>query len=405
MKPAARTEELLTQPVGDEVVVYDERTHMVHRLNATAAMVFRLCDGRRTPAELGGAINEAWKGRDGEDLVAVALDQLGKAGLLTQPLPALDEPISRRRLLATAAALIPVVASLDAPLSAQTPLCSPFIMQCTCTRLSGVYVMTSVQQTASAGGCAPPLPTRGHLELGCAGSQTSLTLTTDDRRTHYLGTMSVMGAITATSTSPYCDLSVEATLQGNTAPSAPVRFTLTETLSFGGACDGSVTYRWEFEHAAVSVPPPGPCSSSEPVTCDEVAGTDGSYFGTATRTSASAGCPSSPTENISVNVECNVNDLLITVIELVDTPGGFGRTTQYTCPLNPDGTFSGPGDGGDPGSTASGCGIPGGAITNGVFTRGTPNQLTFTETVQYSDCCTGTVAYTHVLHKAPDPEA
>ena len=37
MTPQSRKEQLLTQRVGDELVIYDERTHEAHRLNRTAA--------------------------------------------------------------------------------------------------------------------------------------------------------------------------------------------------------------------------------------------------------------------------------------------------------------------------------------------------------------------------------
>lgn len=56
-KPLARSEELVIEELGDELLVYDESTHRAHCLSATAARVWRACDGQRTPdalcAELG----------------------------------------------------------------------------------------------------------------------------------------------------------------------------------------------------------------------------------------------------------------------------------------------------------------------------------------------------------------
>jgi hypothetical protein len=46
--------------VDDGLVVYDARTDRVHYLNATAALVFSLCDGQRTPAELAALVATAW---------------------------------------------------------------------------------------------------------------------------------------------------------------------------------------------------------------------------------------------------------------------------------------------------------------------------------------------------------
>ena len=59
MKPESRKEQLLAQPVGKELVVYDKQTHTAHRLNQTAALVWRLADGRRTTAELARLLHDA----------------------------------------------------------------------------------------------------------------------------------------------------------------------------------------------------------------------------------------------------------------------------------------------------------------------------------------------------------
>ncbi|MGZ3407693.1 MAG: hypothetical protein ACXVAN_14685 [Polyangia bacterium] len=52
MKPTARTD-LAMCDVRDEVVVYDFRNNQARCLNQTAAAVFKLCDGTRTPRQNG----------------------------------------------------------------------------------------------------------------------------------------------------------------------------------------------------------------------------------------------------------------------------------------------------------------------------------------------------------------
>jgi len=47
--PQARSEDLVIQDIGDEVLVYDLTRHKAHCLNRTAALVWRKCDGTRTP--------------------------------------------------------------------------------------------------------------------------------------------------------------------------------------------------------------------------------------------------------------------------------------------------------------------------------------------------------------------
>ena len=46
--------------IDDEKVVYDPRTGEVHYLNATAALVFELCDGSGSVQEIAGDLAEAF---------------------------------------------------------------------------------------------------------------------------------------------------------------------------------------------------------------------------------------------------------------------------------------------------------------------------------------------------------
>ena len=123
MTPQSRKEQLLTQRVGDELVVYDERTHEAHRLNRTAAEVWEHADGARTVPELASSLRESLAAegnaavgdQESEELVRLALEDLGRAGLLVRGLPSINEPMSRRQMLVVAAALVPVVASIVAP--------------------------------------------------------------------------------------------------------------------------------------------------------------------------------------------------------------------------------------------------------------------------------------------------
>lgn len=50
--PKAWTEGIISEPVDDELVVYDAATRMGHRWTPGAASVWALCDGRRSHAEI-----------------------------------------------------------------------------------------------------------------------------------------------------------------------------------------------------------------------------------------------------------------------------------------------------------------------------------------------------------------
>ena len=120
MTPVARQDNLLTQDVGDELVVYDQTRHRVHRLNQTAASVWRQCDGRTTIADMAMVLPQH---EASEEVVWLALEKLGKAHLLESSVesPAEVRDQSRRDWMKRmafaggAALLLPVVTSMSAP--------------------------------------------------------------------------------------------------------------------------------------------------------------------------------------------------------------------------------------------------------------------------------------------------
>jgi hypothetical protein len=123
MRPDARRERLLIEEVGDELVVYDLERHRVHQLNRTAALVWQCCDGHQTVAELGKLLQDQVSPAVSEAIVWQALDQLGKARLLRNPVtrPVGAARMTRRQALsrfgqtAALALLLPAVTSIIAP--------------------------------------------------------------------------------------------------------------------------------------------------------------------------------------------------------------------------------------------------------------------------------------------------
>ncbi|MCS6860092.1 MAG: PqqD family protein [Abditibacteriales bacterium] len=123
MLPEARKDKLLVQDVGDELVVYDQERHRAHRLNRTAAFVWRHCDSQKTAAEVAALLESELNVPANEELVWWTLNRLDKARLLQEPLaqPAEAASISRRQvvrklgLVGGLALLLPVVTSIVAP--------------------------------------------------------------------------------------------------------------------------------------------------------------------------------------------------------------------------------------------------------------------------------------------------
>jgi hypothetical protein len=126
MRPR-KSKSTYTETLHDEVCVYEWTRHEVHALNATAASVWQMCDGKTTTAEIaerlgGGQLPHA------ADLVALALEDFRQRHLLEGADESLSDAraaLSRRALLrrGVTAALLPIVTSIVAPtpLQAQSP--------------------------------------------------------------------------------------------------------------------------------------------------------------------------------------------------------------------------------------------------------------------------------------------
>jgi hypothetical protein len=123
-RPRARTDGLVTEQVGDDLVVYDEATQTAHALAPQAASVWKHCDGASTLEEIARslAIDEAQ--------VADAPEQLHVAGLLERPHLVTRRQASKGIAAAGAAAFgAPLIYSVAVrPASAaasQPPVCVP----------------------------------------------------------------------------------------------------------------------------------------------------------------------------------------------------------------------------------------------------------------------------------------
>src|SRR5581483_1616438 len=102
MRPLARTADLLTEELDDELLVYDQDRDTACRLNATAAIVWRSADGERTIDELVEVLRGELGDVADEDLVLVTLDRLEEQGLIESGYAARDVDtarLSRRRFI------------------------------------------------------------------------------------------------------------------------------------------------------------------------------------------------------------------------------------------------------------------------------------------------------------------
>ncbi|HEY8562648.1 MAG TPA: PqqD family protein [Pyrinomonadaceae bacterium] len=129
--PKGRKENLVVQELEGEVLIYDLEKNKAFCLNETSALVWQSCDGSRTIADITDAVGKQLSSQINEDLVWLALDQLSRENLIENKTEVKNKfaGLSRREAvrkvgLASLVAL-PVIASLTAPVAAQTGTCPP----------------------------------------------------------------------------------------------------------------------------------------------------------------------------------------------------------------------------------------------------------------------------------------
>lgn len=120
VKPAARKNNTVVQPLADETLIYDLASSKAFCLNQTSAMVWQLCDGEKSIAEIAKLMSKNLKTPVSEDFVWLAIGDLQKEDLIevenNQPF---FEGKSRREVIRkigfASMIALPVISSLVAP--------------------------------------------------------------------------------------------------------------------------------------------------------------------------------------------------------------------------------------------------------------------------------------------------
>lgn len=124
IRPLARTDGLVSEPLDDGLFVRHEDEDTGHRLNASAALVWQNCDGERTVDDLTEILQAEFGDIADENLVMIALDDLQEHDLLEAGFGEREPSatrVSRRRFLqrvgvaGAAAVAIPIVYATKAP--------------------------------------------------------------------------------------------------------------------------------------------------------------------------------------------------------------------------------------------------------------------------------------------------
>ena len=151
--PTAKSENLLVEDVGGELLIYDTSTNRAHCLNESAAAIWRHCDGTRSVDKLANHLFPKLDASDSTQIVRVGLERLRRRRLIDgaasvgQPVDLSKRQMLRKvAILAAAAGVVaPLISSVVAPTPAAAFSCLPsgascesFAQCCSLGCLSGV---------------------------------------------------------------------------------------------------------------------------------------------------------------------------------------------------------------------------------------------------------------------------
>lgn len=127
--PLARREQVTVQEVDNEIILYDGKTAQANVLNHTAAVIWKLCDGKTSVSEIAQRASKELNAPVSESLVWYTLDQLSKKNLLETraTMPVTLKGMTRRDFIRAgaigAAVVLPVVVAMSAPKATQAASC------------------------------------------------------------------------------------------------------------------------------------------------------------------------------------------------------------------------------------------------------------------------------------------
>ena len=115
--PRSRTADIVVQSLGNEVLIYDLKSHLAYNLNETSSVVYLACDGETSFDELRSKSNFT------DYLIFLALEGLNKENLLESdsyrsPFAGLSRREVIKKVGLAAMITLPVITKLIAPTAA-----------------------------------------------------------------------------------------------------------------------------------------------------------------------------------------------------------------------------------------------------------------------------------------------
>jgi len=141
-KPLARKDNIVIQKLKGETLIYDLKENRAFCLNETSTLVWELCNGTRTVAEISAELRRRLKAQVSSEIADLAIHQLSNDNLLEDGAADYFSGVSRREAIRkvgfASVITLPMISSLVAPnaLNAQSggtpspPVCNPFLSAC-----------------------------------------------------------------------------------------------------------------------------------------------------------------------------------------------------------------------------------------------------------------------------------
>lgn len=120
-KPLSRSDNLVTQDSGKEVLIYDLQINKAFCLNEMSSIVWKECNGKNTVADISKILSRKLKENVSEDLVWIAVHQFKKDNLLIEnnefitPFDGLNRREIIKKIGFASIAALPVISSIIAP--------------------------------------------------------------------------------------------------------------------------------------------------------------------------------------------------------------------------------------------------------------------------------------------------
>lgn len=116
--PIARTTDIVVQDLGEEILVYDLRTHKAYSLNETSSIVYQACDGKTTFEQL------KVRNKFTDEIIFLAIEELKKGNLIENgekfsfPLSGMSRREAIKKAALASLIALPVISSLTVPTAA-----------------------------------------------------------------------------------------------------------------------------------------------------------------------------------------------------------------------------------------------------------------------------------------------